>query len=161
MKIVCLLILMLPVLPALAQQADSTARIEEVTIIGDYSPVVKEAFKIRTNPVIQQEEVRMPALNYAIKSSPVYHKMSFPQLRPEELERRQAEDYRKNFLKLGFGNYTTPYIEFFANMQKYMMFNAAVDFASTSIWTIFLRAGCSNRPDNNLHEARRHLFQIR
>ncbi len=117
MKIVCLLILMLPVLPVLAQQADSTARIEEVTIIGDYSPVVKEAFKIRTNPVIQQEEVRMPALNYAIKSSPVYHKMSFRQLRPEELERRQAEDYRKNFLKLGFGNYTTPYIEFFANME--------------------------------------------
>ncbi len=118
---VCCAVFSLMVQQSIAQEikADTTkkAQIEEVTIIGDYSPIVKEAFKIRTSPMVSTEEVRMPALSYSIKSSPVYHKASTKKLQAEKLGRPEAEEFRKNYLKLGFGNYTTPLIEFFANME--------------------------------------------
>ena len=47
------------------------SRVEEVTIIGAFEPIVKDAYKIRVKPEIVNETVKMPIDNYSIASKPV------------------------------------------------------------------------------------------
>ncbi|MEI8202961.1 MAG: hypothetical protein WCH34_08115 [Bacteroidota bacterium] len=88
---------------------------EEVTIIAAYNPTISDATRIRLNPSIQDTNTAKPELNYSI-SSRLYETHFTPDsIKPAKLN---SEPYSKlyHFLaKGGFGNYTTPYFEFFYN----------------------------------------------
>ncbi len=88
---------------------------EEVTIIAPYKPTISDAFKINFHPDILPEVIDMPPMQYSIKSK------QFPitvKAEPVKATRKPIEPrlkLTKSLVKAGFGNYTTPYLEFFAN----------------------------------------------
>ncbi len=96
----------------------SQGRNEEVTIIAPYKPTISDAFKINMNPKIDFQETQMPELEYSI--TPVKeHTTITPE--PVDATHKPYEPYKtlkRNFVRAGFGNYTTPYFEFFANSRQ-------------------------------------------
>jgi len=91
------------------------SRVEEVTIIGTFEPIVKDAYKIRVKPEIVNETVKMPIDNYSIASKPVLALPEMGEYKAAPIPKFKADRFDKNYLRLGFGNYTTPLAEFFAN----------------------------------------------
>lgn len=93
-------------------------QVEEVTIIGDFAPKITEANKMTKNPVVRDTTIEMPAMNYNIISVPWM--MSFPVSDIQPMKNKPEPDakYLRNYARLGFGNYTTPYIEFFAGKTQ-------------------------------------------
>lgn len=88
---------------------------EEITVIAAYEPSISDANKININPVIKDTTNRIKGLNYSIL--PVRFETSFnlDPIKPAKIVGEPIEKLYKNYIKAGFGNYTTPYIEFFAN----------------------------------------------
>lgn len=93
-------------------------RNEEVTIIAPYKPSISDAFKINMNPKIEFEDSKLPPLEYSI--TPVKEPTTITP-EPVEATHKPYEPYKslkRNFVRAGFGNYTTPYFEFFANSRQ-------------------------------------------
>ncbi|HAQ65693.1 MAG TPA: hypothetical protein DCR43_07570 [Bacteroidales bacterium] len=105
-----------PSVVAVAQEEIKQA--EEVTIIGDFSPKITEANKIMKSPEVQDTVIGMPAMQYSIISVP--WQMHFPVSDIQPLKNKPEPDvkYLRNYARLGFGNYTTPYLEFFAGKTQ-------------------------------------------
>lgn len=91
---------------------------EQVTVIAAYEPSIPEVNKIIVNPAASESEVKLPEMTYLIK--PVQLK---PILMPETIPsvklvgEPQKKLYR-NYARVGFGSYTSPYVEFFANTLR-------------------------------------------
>lgn len=91
---------------------------EEVTIIGLYKPSISKAYKININPKISGEDIKMPVLTYGINPKKMNTKIQLEPIKPAKISGdRQSKLYR-NSVKAGFGNYITPYFEFFANSLR-------------------------------------------
>ena len=88
---------------------------EEVTIIGSYKPSIQDAYKINSNPVIDNSEKKIPKLSYSITSVKAKTLITPKALDHERTVREPKQKLLGNYVKLGFGNYKTPYLEFFAN----------------------------------------------
>ncbi len=88
---------------------------EEITIIGSYKPSIQDAYKINSNPVIDDEEKQIPRLTYSITSTKAKTTTEPNALDHERTLREPKQKLFGNYVKLGFGNYKTPYLEFFAN----------------------------------------------
>lgn len=91
---------------------------EQVTVVGAYEPVIPESNKIVINPAASETEVKLPEMTYRIE--PVQLK---PVLTPETIPsvklvgEPQKKLYR-NYARAGFGNYTSPYLELWANTLR-------------------------------------------
>ena len=99
---------------------------EQVTVIAAYEPAIPEVNKIMVNPAASESEVKIPEMNYLIK--PVQLK---PVLMPETIPavRLVGEPQKKlyrNYARVGFGSYTSPYAEFFANTLRSKSFSFGV-----------------------------------
>ncbi len=91
---------------------------EEITIIGSYTPIIAEAYKIKFNPVIKQEGFKIPELSYEITPTRINTSI---ELEPIKTARIRSESYSKlyrNYAKLGYGNYSTPLFEFYVNSVR-------------------------------------------
>ncbi|KAF0203838.1 MAG: hypothetical protein FD170_911 [Bacteroidetes bacterium] len=91
---------------------------EQVTVVGAYEPSIPESNKIVINPSASETEVKLPEMTYRIV--PVQMK---PVLTPETIPsvklvgEPQKKLYR-NYARAGFGNYTSPYLELWANTLR-------------------------------------------
>jgi len=87
---------------------------EEVTIIAPYLPAVGNAFKMPFRPEISQPEQAPPVFEYEYLASPPEIRMDPDPIEPLNYSENKDEQVNRNFLKAGFGNYLTPYIDFMA-----------------------------------------------
>lgn len=118
-RVIAIAILFVSIWTSLVADAqEEIKQVEEVTIIGDFSPKVTEANKIMKSPVVKDTTIEMPAMQYSIISIP--WQMRFPVTDIQPLKNRPEPDlkYLRNYARLGFGNYTTPYLEFFAGKTQ-------------------------------------------
>jgi len=93
-------------------------RNEEVTIIAPYKPTIIAADKINFQPRIHDQESTMPTVQY-ITQSRLFETSVNP--KPIEASKKPGDPKKKllrNLIRAGFGNYTTPYFEFFANTRQ-------------------------------------------
>ncbi|MBI9038422.1 MAG: hypothetical protein JEY97_09845 [Bacteroidales bacterium] len=88
---------------------------EEITIIAPYQPSISDAIKIHLKPKIEADEHKLPSLNYLIVPVKLSPNFQLSPIEPIEIEEEAFKDLYKNFVRLGLGNYATPYFEFFAN----------------------------------------------
>lgn len=111
-------LLLMLMAPGLVSAQEKPRQVEEVTIVGDFAPSVTEANKINKNPVLSDTVIEMPQFQYSIISSPWY--LSFPvtEIAPSRYKTEAEKRYQRNYTRLGFGNYTTPYVEFFAGKTQ-------------------------------------------
>jgi len=91
---------------------------EEITVVAPYQPTISKVFKINISPRIPDEKMQNQLFNYNILSKEF---KAVPALEPITAAKIQGESVNKlykNYIRAGFGNYTTPYIEFFANKLR-------------------------------------------
>lgn len=109
---VCMLLGYVPV------SAQEVSDDEEITVVAPYQPSVSEAKKINVSPKIPEENLEKPTFNYSILSKALQPEPTLDPIQPAKIKGESVPKLYKNYLKAGIGNYTTPYLEFFANKLR-------------------------------------------
>ncbi len=91
---------------------------QEITVEAPYQPSVSEAYKINLSPRIPEEKLEKPEFSYQIKSKTLETPVNLEPIQPAKIVGESVNKLYKNYIKVGIGNYTTPYFEFFANKLR-------------------------------------------
>ncbi len=87
---------------------------QEVNIIKPYTPTIKDAFKIKKNPVQGKDTIQQKKeVSYEIHSVPVASTFTPSKGKAKGVAKKKKEHIYQNFVSLGFGTYTTPMLEAF------------------------------------------------
>lgn len=118
-------------LNALGQQ--DTARLkQEVEVSKNYQPSVFEVDKINDIPKIKTEQTEPPTFDYSIFSKPVFTTFDLQPVEAAKVVDESGPELENGLLKLGFGNYVTPYGELFYNVQPGKTSNFGMHFMHQS-----------------------------
>jgi len=94
-------------------------RNQEVTIVAPYQPTISDASKIDFKPVLKDTLQQIPPLDYTVlQVAPLPQTFTPEPISAVYTEIETADTLRRNYLRAGFGNYTTPYAELFTNTLK-------------------------------------------
>jgi hypothetical protein len=96
---------------------------EEVTIIAPYIPSISDATKIPFRPEIIPGSQDTPSFDYNYISKRIETHMELNPVEPLKYGEGKQDDIYRNYAKVGYGNYTTPYLEFMASSlrsEKYL-----------------------------------------
>lgn len=94
-----------------AQQPKDTLNTEEINVVKPYQPSISDAFKIKSNPSLSNENTQKQAVEYQIKSIPVASTFTPSKGKAKSVRRAKKERLYDNYVSAGFGNYTTPVFE--------------------------------------------------
>lgn len=86
-----------------------------VDVVKEFKPSIANAVKINDNPVINDTTRKIVSLNYSIQSKKINTSFDIEPIRPARMVGEPLAKLYSALLKAGFGNYTTPYGEFFYN----------------------------------------------
>jgi|TARA_B110000503_G_scaffold81272_1_gene124328 hypothetical protein len=93
--------------------------IEVINVVTSYTPKISDAFKLKKSPkIILSENTKKKKLSYAIFSAPVASTFVPKSGVVKGIDVGIKERLYDNYLALGFGNYTTPYIEVFLHQNR-------------------------------------------
>ncbi|MCD4745055.1 MAG: hypothetical protein K8R58_02025 [Bacteroidales bacterium] len=112
-----IILLIVTIFGNIAKSQEET-HIEEITVIAPYEPTISDAFKINLVPKIKDEIIEKPEFSYSIKSKIINTPVQLTPITPAKILGEPISKLYKNYVKLGFGSYTTPYFEFFANKLR-------------------------------------------
>ena len=113
--------LLITVNPLFSQQSKYN---ETVKIVADFTPTISDAFKINLNPRIEDTIVETPKLAYSINSVRMNTEFRIEPIKAIKLPTELQDKLYNSFLKAGFGNYITPYAEYFFNSTRSKDYNA-------------------------------------
>jgi len=99
-------------------QTDEKTQIETMTIFGPFTPTIKLTPKIERDPDPNAYTVKPPAMEFEMKTEAIHSVENTEPLAAEPLPKEKIAKYPHNYLILGFGNYITPYGEFYANISE-------------------------------------------
>lgn len=88
---------------------------EEITIVGAFEPKISDAFKINLNPTVKDEELSLPVLSYYMNPMQLSTWFDLSPIKPAAVRGDRLSTLYRNFLKAGYGNFSTPFLEFSAN----------------------------------------------
>lgn len=88
---------------------------ETVTVIAAYQPVISDANKINTSPVITDTTFEKPQLNYTVLNKIARTTFSVEPIKAAKIGDAKVPKLYRFLLKVGFGNYTTPFGELYYN----------------------------------------------
>ena len=95
-----------------AQRNDSTHKGQSVDITSSYKPVLRNAIKINFSASPLASDTSRPRLAYDIPAQNLFFSYQPIPLKPLSLQQDTALDLGiRNYLKLGFGNFSTPYVK--------------------------------------------------
>ena len=92
-----------------------TLKTEEITVEKPYAPTISDAFKVRSNPSIENETKNFAKekVNYSIFSVPVASTFAPSKGKAQSIARESKERLYENYISAGYGNFNTPFIEAF------------------------------------------------
>jgi len=91
---------------------------EEITVVAPYQPTITEVNKINISPRIPDEKMQKQQFNYNILSKEFKADPELEPITAAKIRGESVDKLYKNYIRAGFGNYATPYIEFFANKLR-------------------------------------------
>jgi hypothetical protein len=91
---------------------------EEINVVKPYQPTLSDAVKLNAMPERDTSAVTLPAMSYEIASRKINTAIEVTPIKPVKLKDETISKLYKNFAKVGFGNYTTPYGELFVNSLR-------------------------------------------
>lgn len=91
---------------------------EEVTVIGAFEPKIPDANKINIEPPSSETTVNLPVMTYSNRPDQM-----LVTLKPESIGavKLVGEPHKKlysNYVRAGFGTYTTPFVDLYANSLR-------------------------------------------
>lgn len=112
-KIASLSLLLLVMTQLRAQQPGGI-----VVIQSGFDPVLTDAFKINTKAHLVDTLTSKPIMNYNIE--PVVYQTQYTPMsvNPAKISGEPITRLYRNLIKIGMGNYTTPYVELFVNNTR-------------------------------------------
>jgi hypothetical protein len=91
---------------------------DTVNVMGRHRPIIRDAEKMRLVPQIDDTaHVRLP-VDIQIQPSAYPTRFVPKEIKPASLASKEDIPLKKAYLKMGFGNYTTPYAELFYNTGR-------------------------------------------
>ncbi len=112
-----LIIIMFLVTANLVNSPKATAqeKNEEVTVVAPYEPTISDAFKINISPRLPEASSEKPEFDLSVKKKALNIPSKLQPIKPAKIMGESVTKLYKNYLRVGFGNYATPYLEFYAN----------------------------------------------
>jgi len=115
-------------------QKDTTKKGTTIDITSSYKPVLRNAVKINLAASQLNADTSKPKLNYTVPAQNLFYSYQPISLKPLALQ-QDTNLYlgQRNFLKLGFGNYSTPYVSagFSFGDGKKSLLNLYADYISS------------------------------
>jgi outer membrane receptor protein involved in Fe transport len=91
---------------------------EQVTVTAAFEPTISEAAKLSISPSPDETVVKLPVMTYSVKPLQMETTLKPDNITPVKLVGEPVKKLYRNYARVGFGNYTTPYAEFFANSLR-------------------------------------------
>jgi hypothetical protein len=91
---------------------------EEIKVISPYKPTIAESFKISQNPRIEPQVMQKPELDYSIQDYLIQTTFDPQPIKPASIAGEPIDKLYRNFIRGGFGNYRTPFLEFYAGSLR-------------------------------------------
>lgn len=107
-KILFLSVFVMCAYGAMAQPGDLGT--EEITVVKEYDPTLSDVVKLQYFPTLVDTAAEPLALNYSIRPLEYQTRFTPEPISPARISRSKLDKLYKNYLELGFGNYTTPYL---------------------------------------------------
>ena len=111
-----------------------TLKTEEISVVKPYTPKISDAFKVKSNPIIDaSNSFQKEQVNYQFFSIPVASTFTPSKGKAQGLVRAPKERLYENYVLAGFGNYTTPLLEAFvhAGDPRYSDFGILLNYHSS------------------------------
>jgi hypothetical protein len=105
---------------------------KEVEVVKPYEPVVSDANKINTLPKINDSVVIKPVFQYNIVPTMITTEYQVTPINAAKMVSMPLTKLYNTYLKLGFGNYTTPMAEVYINSLRSKEYNAGLFFRHQS-----------------------------
>jgi hypothetical protein len=116
-----------------AQAQKDTVRLkQEVEVTKAYQPTILDAVKINDIPKIKTEQTEAPTFDYSIYSKPIFSTFEPTPVAAAKMVGDPRPEMGNGLLKLGIGNYLTPYGELFYNAQPDKNSNFGLHFKHLS-----------------------------
>ncbi len=91
---------------------------EEVTVVAPYIPSISDANKINFSPTVQDTTMPKPDFTYGIKSTIIPTSYAPDAIEPAKMAGEPISKLYDNYLKAGFGNYSSPLFELYHNNSR-------------------------------------------
>ncbi|MBK6347538.1 MAG: hypothetical protein IPF68_16725 [Bacteroidales bacterium] len=91
---------------------------EQVTVTAAFEPTISETAKLSISPSPDETVVKLPVMTYSVKPLQMETTLKPDNITPVKLVGEPVKKLYRNYARVGFGNYTTPYAEFFANSLR-------------------------------------------
>ena len=126
-----------PSVSAQNKNTDTNFYNEKVVVLGSYDPVLKNSDKINVAPSIVDTATMTPEYTYSIESQRIYVIYSPEAIKPARVVGEPTSRLYHNYLKLGFGNYCTPFADLYYNSTRNKSLNyGARVYHKSSWWTL-------------------------
>lgn len=93
-------------------------RNEEVTIIAPFQPTISDALKMSFTPEIRPSDMPERSFQFQYLDKQLFAPLTLDPIAPQRYSRLSEDELLRNYVKAGFGNYMTPYLEFFAGSRR-------------------------------------------
>lgn len=113
-------------------QRDTTKLKQEVEVTKAYQPTINDALKINDIPKIKTEPSETPTFDYSIFSKPIFSTFDVKPVEAAKMVGEPTPEMGLGLLKLGLGNYQTPYGELFFNAKPGKKSNFGMHFRHLS-----------------------------
>jgi hypothetical protein len=95
-----------------------TLKTETINVVKSHKPTVSDAYKINENPSIQEDAALVKEkIQYEIQSVPVASTFTPAKGKAQVLDRPKKVVLYDNFLSVGYGNFSSPFVETFLKMK--------------------------------------------
>jgi len=84
-------------------------------VVKSFQPTIADAYKINDIPVVKDSVPPAPQLSYGINSKKVFTAFTLPRLKSAKMVGEPLTKLYSSLVKIGGGNYNTPYAEIFCN----------------------------------------------
>ncbi len=140
------------VVNAMAQK-DTIRLKQEVEVTKAYQPTITDALKINDIPQVKPEQSEVPVFDYSIYSKPVFSTFEVTPVTAAKMVGDPRPELEMGLLKLGFGNYLTPYGELFFNSKPDKNTNFGMHFKHLSSYgkLNLLNGDRVNAPESENH----------
>lgn len=111
-----------------------TLKTDEITVVKPYTPTISDAFKITSNPVIDDtNKFQKENVTYSIFSIPVASTFTPSKGTAKTIVRDPKERLYENYITAGFGNYTSPLLNAFLHYgdARYNDFGVFLNYFSS------------------------------
>ena len=83
----------------------------EISVVKPYTPTISDAFKVKENPTLDNTDIPKDSVSYTINSVPVASTFTPAKGKAKGIAKEKLDKIYANYVSVGFGNNTTPYLE--------------------------------------------------